>query len=155
MSITAETSVTDIRIRPATLDDADGVFALVEQVGDRYDVDRTAFDDAFSHAVERAEDHILQVAVDQDDRVLGYALMTIARLMYTRDDIAQIQELIVDKSARSSGVGSKLVYAMEDICRARNLSQLSVAASWTPAFYDRLDYRSTADFLKKSFLDED
>src|SRR5690606_10189055 len=97
MSITADTSATDIRIRPATLDDADGVFGLVEQVGDRYDVERAAFDDAFTHAVERAEDHILQVAVDGHDNVLGYALMTIARLMYTRDDIAQIQELIVDK----------------------------------------------------------
>lgn len=155
MSTTAETSATDIRIRPATLDDGDAVFALVEQVGDRYDVDRAAFDDAFTNAVEQAEDHILQVAVDQHDRVLGYALMTIARLMYTRDDIAQIQELIVDKSARNSGVGSRLVYAMEDICRARNLSQLTVASSWTPDFYDRLDYRSTADFLKKSFILED
>jgi len=155
MSTTAETSATDIRIRPATLDDGDAVFALVEQVGDRYDVDRAAFDDAFTNAVDQAEDHILQVAVDQHDRVLGYALMTIARLMYTRDDIAQIQELIVDKSARNSGVGSRLVYAMEDICRARNLSQLTVASSWTPDFYDRLDYRSTADFLKKSFILED
>lgn len=152
MSITAETSATDIRIRPATLADAGGVFALVEQVGDRYDVDRVSFDDAFTHAVERAEDHILQVAVDQQEKVLGYALMTVARLMYTRDDIAQIQELIVDTSARSTGVGSRLVYAMEDICRARNLSQLTVASSWTPAFYDGLDYRSTADFLKKSFI---
>lgn len=155
MSTTAETSATDIRIRPATLDDGDAVFALVEQVGDRYDVDRAAFDDAFTNAVEQAEDHILQVAVDHHNRVLGYALMTIARLMYTRDDIAQIQELIVDRTARNSGVGSRLVYAMEDICRARNLSQLTVASSWTPDFYDRLDYRSTADFLKKSFIFED
>src|SRR5690554_6757836 len=155
MSITADTSVTDIRIRPATPADADAVFELVEQMGDRYDVDRAAFDDAFLNAVERAEDHILQVAVDADDRVLGYALMTIARLMYTRDDIAQIQELIVDSSARNAGVGSRLVYAMEDICRARNLSQLTVASSRAPAFYDRLDYRSTADFLKKSFVFDD
>lgn len=155
MSTTADTSATDFRIRPATLGDADAVFGLVEQVGDRYDVDRAAFEDAFSNAVEQAEDHILQVAVNGDGLVVGYALMTIARLMYTRDDIAQIQELIVDSSARKSGVGSRLVYAMEDICRARNLTQLTVAASWTPAFYDRLDYRSTADFLKKSFLDED
>lgn len=155
MSTTAATSATEVRIRPATVDDGDAVFALVEQLGDRYDVDRAAFDDAFCHAVERAEDHFLQVAVDGADRVLGYALMTIARLMYTRDDIAQIQELIVGKAARNAGVGSRLVYAMEDICRARNLTQLTVASSRTPAFYDRLDYRSTADFLKKSFVFDD
>lgn len=155
MSIIAETSPTDVSIRSATLDDVDAVFALVDQLADRYDVDRGAFDDAFRNAVEQAEDHILQVAENPDGKVVGYALMTIARLMYTRDDIAQIQELIVDKSARSAGVGSRLVYAMEDICRARNLSQLTVASNRAPAFYDRLDYRSTADFLKKSFIFED
>jgi ribosomal protein S18 acetylase RimI-like enzyme len=155
MSTTAETSPTEVRIRQATLGDAEGVFALVHQLADRYDVDRAAFDDAFRNAVEQAEDHILQVAVDGDGRVVGYVLMTIARLMYTRDDIAQIQEIIVDESARSRGVGSSLVYAMEDICRARNLSQLTVASNRAPAFYDRLDYRSTADFLKKSFVFDD
>ena len=155
MSITAETSPTELSIRHATLDDADAVFALVNQLADRYDVDRAAFDDAFHHAVERAEDHLLQVAVSADQRVVGYVLMTIARLMYTRDDIAQIQDLIVDESVRNHGVGSRLVYAMEDICRARNLSQLTVASNRAPAFYDRLDYRSTADFLKKSFVFED
>jgi ribosomal protein S18 acetylase RimI-like enzyme len=155
MSTTADTSRTDVRIRPATLADADAVFALVDQLADRYDVDREAFDDAFHHAVEQADDHILQVAESADGKVIGYALMTIARLMYTRDDIAQIQELIVDEGARNAGVGSRLVYAMEDICRARNLSQLTVASSRAPAFYDRLDYRSTADFLKKSFVFDD
>jgi ribosomal protein S18 acetylase RimI-like enzyme len=155
MSTTAVTSATEIAIRPATLDDADSVFALVAQLADRYDVDRTAFDEAFRNAVEQAEDHILQVAVTTEGTVVGYALMTIARLMYTRDDIAQIQELIVDGSARNAGVGSRLVSAMEDICRARNLSQLTVASSRAPGFYDRLDYRSTADFLKKSFVFDD
>ena len=155
MSTTAAISPTELSIRQATLDDANAVFALVNQLADRYDVDRAAFDDAFRNAVEHADDHVLQVAVAADGRVVGYALMTIARLMYTRDDIAQIQELIVDESARNAGVGSRLVYAMEDICRARNLSQLTVASNRAPAFYDRLDYRSTADFLKKSFVFED
>lgn len=60
----------------------------------------------------------------------------------------------MDSAARGSGVGSRLVYAVEDICRARGLSQLSVASSRAPGFYDRLDYRSTADFLKKVFDSE-
>lgn len=155
MSTTAATSATSVRIRPATLADSGAVFALVEQLADRYDVDRAAFDDAFQHAVEKAEDHFLMVAENGEGKVVGYALMTIARLMYTRDDTAQIQELIVDDAARSGGIGSRLVYAMEDICRERNISQLTVASSRAPAFYDRLDYRSTADFLKKKFTSED
>lgn len=130
------------------------MFALVAQLSDHYDVDRVAFDDAFRHAVEQAEDHVLLVA-ENGKRVIGYALVTIARLMYTRNDSAQIQELIVDESSRGSNVGSRLVYAVEDLCRTRNISQLTVASSRAPAFYDRLDYRSMADYLKKKFTAED
>jgi len=139
------------RIRSATPEDVDAVFALVEQLADTYTVERAAFESAFADAVGNPDNNVLLVAEQPDGRIVGYALMTVARLMYTRDDAAQIQELIVDEVARGSGVGSQLVYAVEDICRARGISQLTVASSRAPAFYDRLDYRSTADFLKKVF----
>lgn len=139
------------RIRPASAADADSLFALVEQLADTYTVERAAFESAFADAVGHPETNVLLVAERLDGRVVGYALMTVARLIYTRDDAAQIQELIVDEEARGSGVGSQLVYAVEDICRSRGISQLAVASSRAPAFYDRLDYRSTADFLKKVF----
>lgn len=142
-----------MHIRSANVNDRDSVFALVEQLASTYNVDRAAFSDAFDHALSN-DDHVLLVA-EMDDRVVGYVLMTIARLMYTRDDAAQIQELIVDAGSRASGVGSALVHAVEDLCRARALTQLSVASSRGAAFYDRLDYRSTADFLKKSFIELD
>lgn len=142
------------QIRSATIADADAVFALVEQLADTYTVERAAFDSAFAAALGRPDTNVLLVAEQADGRIVGYALMTIARLMYTRDDTAQIQELIVDELARGLGVGSQLVYAVEDICRARGISQLTVASSRAPAFYDRLDYRSTADFLKKVFHSE-
>ncbi|MCU1546129.1 MAG: family N-acetyltransferase [Homoserinimonas sp.] len=150
MSITGVTSVANERIRAASASDADAVFALVDQLSATYDVDRNAFELAFRNAVEQKHDHVLLVA-ERAGSVVGYVLMTIARLMYTREDAAQIQELIVDTDARGSGVGSRLVYAVEDECRARGLSQLTVASSRAPGFYDRLDYRSTADFLKKVF----
>ncbi|WP_246081354.1 GNAT family N-acetyltransferase [Homoserinimonas aerilata] len=149
-----ETSVTRTRIRSASAADAAGVFALVEQLADSYVVERSAFESAFAEAIDERSHTVLLVAEAGDSRIVGYALMTVARLLYTKDDAAQIQELIVDSAARGSGVGSRLVYAVEDICRARGLSQLSVASSRAPGFYDRLDYRSTADFLKKVFDSE-
>jgi len=127
------------------------VFGLVSQLGDTYTVEREAFESAFDEAINADNHNVLLVAENNDNRVVAYAMMTVARLMYTRDDAAQIQELIVDESERGSGIGSRLVYAVENICRDRGISQLTVAASRAPAFYDRLDYRSTADFLKKVF----
>lgn len=153
MSTIAATSVTDVIIRRASSADAGGVFALVSQLSEQYEVDRAAFDVAFLEALDDAERSVLLIA-ELDGMVAGYALMTVARLMYTRDDAAQIQELIVDTRLQGRGIGSRLVSAVEDICLQRGLNQLTVASSRSPAFYDRLDYRSTADYLKKVFSPE-
>jgi N-acetylglutamate synthase-like GNAT family acetyltransferase len=149
MSTTAETSPTNSGgIRRATAADADTVFALLEQLGSSYLPDRSSFDDAFGEIVLEADDHIFVVA-ERGGSVVGYALTTVARLLYTNGDSAQLQELVVDVNSRNAGVGSQLVTAVENECRARGVRQLTVASSRGAAFYERLDYRSTADFLKK------
>jgi N-acetylglutamate synthase-like GNAT family acetyltransferase len=149
MSTTAATSPTNPGgIRRATAADADTVFALLEQLGSSYLPDRSSFDDAFGEIVLEGDDHIFVVA-ERGGSVVGYALTTIARLLYTNGDSAQLQELVVDVNSRNAGVGSQLVTAVENECRARGVRQLTVASSRGAAFYERLDYRSTADFLKK------
>ncbi|PWB96581.1 GNAT family N-acetyltransferase [Salinibacterium hongtaonis] len=153
MSTTAAISPANANIRAASHGDAAAVFALVNQLSDRYDVDRAAFDIAFAEAVDGGDRSVLLIA-DVDGHVAGYALMTVARLIYTRQDAAQIQELIVDAAWGRRGIGSSLVAAVEDICRGRGISELIVASRRAPAFYDRLDYRSTADYLKKVFNTE-
>jgi ribosomal protein S18 acetylase RimI-like enzyme len=127
------------------------VFTLVEQLGIGERPNRSSFEVAFLGAVKEGGDHILFVA-ESAGVVVGYALTTIARLLYTNGDSAQLQELVVDSAARDRGIGSQLVTAVERECRARGVRQLTVASIRAAAFYERLDYRSTADFLKKSFL---
>jgi Predicted acetyltransferase len=141
------------RVRTAVAADAEAVFALVEQLGSDYDPDRRAFERAFTEAVGDPDRHLLLVAADGSDSVVGYCLTTLARLLYTNGESAQLQELVVDQSSRDQGIGSELVGAVEDECRARGVRQLTVASSRGASFYERLDYRSTADFLKKSFED--
>lgn len=129
------------------------MFSLVEQLGDDYEPDWAAFQRAFADAMADPDRHSLLVAVDADDRVVGYAMVTVARLLYTNGESAQLQELVVDQGARGAGIGSQLVTAVEDECRGRGVRQLTVASSRGASFYERLDYRSTADFLKKIFAD--
>ncbi|MBK4347777.1 GNAT family N-acetyltransferase [Lacisediminihabitans changchengi] len=150
MSITAVTS--PVSIRSASGDDADSVFALVVQLGIGGAPQRASFDEAFAHSVQGAYDHILLVA-EVDGAVVGYALATVARLLYTNGDVAQLQELVVDSTASGNGYGSQLVGAIERECEARGIRQLTVASILRGAsFYERLNYRSTANYLKKSFL---
>lgn len=140
-------------LRPAVAEDAAAVFALVEQLGGDYEPDRSSFDRAFAEAIADPDRHLLLVACEASAELVGYALTTVARLLYTNGESAQLQELVVDERARNRGIGSQLVSAVEDACRRRGVRQLTVASSRGASFYERLDYRSTADFIKKSFTD--
>jgi GNAT superfamily N-acetyltransferase len=154
MSTTAETSpASPTNVRLAAPSDADAVFSLVEQLGIGEKPIRKSFVDAFAHAVEPSRDHLLLVA-ELDGILSGYAYTTIARLLYTNGDSAQLQELAVNTPARDRGLGSLLVSAIEEECGLRGVRQLTVASSHAARFYERLDYRSTSDFLKKSFISD-
>jgi N-acetylglutamate synthase-like GNAT family acetyltransferase len=100
--------------------------------------------------VREQDDRIFYVA-ERDGDVVGYALTILVRPLYTEGLSAELQELVVDEQARNSGIGSLLVTAVEAECRQRGARQLTVASTRGAAFYERLDYRSTADFLKKVF----
>lgn len=137
-------------VRRARPDDASAVLALLSQVGPEFAPDRDVFESAYSAVLAHDDDHLLFVA-ELGDAVVGYALATIARLFYTNGDTAQIHELVVDEGSRGHGVGSQLVSAVEHVCLDRGVKQLTVATLRSATFYERLDYRSTADFLKKRF----
>ncbi len=130
--------------------DRGAVFGLLAQLGEQYTPNPPVFDAAFADAIKQADDHILFVA-DDHGVVVGYALATIARLFYTNGDSAQLQELVVDENSRGRGIGSLLVGEIERECLERGVQQLTVATLRSASFYERLDYRSTADFLKKRF----
>lgn len=154
MSTIAETSpASSTRVRLAASADVDAVFDLVEQLGIGERPNRASFTEAFAHAVQPSREHVLLVA-DLDGVVSGYAYTTIERLLYTNGDSAQIQELAVNTPARDRGLGSLLVSSIEEECRLRGVRQLTVASSHAARFYERLDYRSTSDFLKKSFVND-
>ena len=154
MSTTAEISpASPTSVRLASAADVDAVFTLVEQLGIGEKPVHESFAEAFAQAVEPSRDHILLVA-ELDGVVSAYAYTTVARLLYTNGDSAQLQELAVNTPARDRGLGSLLVAAIEEECRSRGVRQLTVASSHAARFYERLDYRSTSDFLKKRFISD-
>lgn len=141
-----------MNIRHATTADAEAIFGLLQQLGSSFRPDRSSFDEAFADVAREQDDRILHVA-EIDDVVVGYALTIIVRPLYTNGLSAELQELVVDEKVRNGGIGSQLVTAVEAECRHRGARQLTVASSRGAAFYERLDYRSTADFLKKVLVD--
>lgn len=152
MSTTADTShAKSVQIRSATAADAGSVFELLKQLGTEYAPDRVAFDSAFAHAVDDGATTLMLVAERDDKAVVGYAFATIAQLLHTNGSSAQLQELVVDASAQGSGVGTRLVEAVEQVCLERGVRQLTVPSRGSADFFERIGYMSTADFLKRVF----
>lgn len=150
MSTTADTSRADLIIRPARPADTDGLFELLLQLGADYHPDRTAFDASFGTLAGDGDSSSILVA-ELSGRPVGYALVTVTPLLHANGSSAQLQELVVDKNLRGTGVGTELIEAVEALCRAQSVRQLTVPSRRSADFYERLGYTSTADFLKRTF----
>jgi GNAT superfamily N-acetyltransferase len=138
-------------IRPALESDAARVFLLLQQLEQGYAPDREAFEDNFAFLVDDENTSMLLVSEDAAGQVLGYALTTITPLLHTNGSSAQLQELVVDSEHHGAGIGTALVEEVERLCRDRGVKQLTVPSRRSAAFYERIGYRSTADFLKRTF----
>ena len=151
MSITVDTSLAKSVIRAARPADADAVYALLEQLATSYSPERGAFDTNFPLLLNDRSTSLLLVAEDAAGAVVGYALTTITPLLHSNGSSAHLQELVVDDSHRSQGVGTAIVEEVERICRERAVRQITVASRRSADFYERIGYRSSADFLKRTF----
>ena len=146
-----DTSLARPTIRSARLTDADQVYALLEQLEPAYSPDRPAFDANFPRLLDDDLTSVLLVAESADGTIIGYALTTVTPLLHANGSSAQLQELVVDDAHRGEGVGTAIVEEVERVCRERSVRQITVASRRSADFYERIGYRSSADFLKRTF----
>ncbi len=151
MSTTVDTSLAKTVIRQARASDADRVYLLLEQLEPAYSPDRAAFDTNFPLLLDDVSTSLLLVAENSAGSVIGYALTTITPLLHANGSSAQLQELVVDDAHRGEGVGTAIVEEVERVCRERSVRQITVASRRSADFYERIGYRSSADFLKRTF----
>ncbi|TPW76365.1 GNAT family N-acetyltransferase [Schumannella soli] len=139
-------------IRAARPDDADALFALVQQLGHAIEPQRSAFDAIFASYLAGEEPSVLLLLAEDDaGAVRGYALTTIVPLLATNGLSAQLQEIVVDQDARGLDFGTQLVRAVEQVCVERKVHQLTVASRRAGGFYDRLGYQQNAEYMRRIF----
>lgn len=124
---------------------------LVSRLGHAVPVDPEAFQKAFPAVLADHPRSLLHIA-EVDGVVAGYALTTINPLLYTNGPSAQLQEIVVDESMQTSGVGTALVRAVEKACEEQGVTQLTVASRRAGGFYDRLGYTQQAEYMRRLFV---
>jgi ribosomal protein S18 acetylase RimI-like enzyme len=137
-------------MRPAVASDAGRVFDLLQQL-EGYSPELAAFEKNFTFLLHDEATTLLLVSADGDGLVVGYALTTITPLLHANGSSAQLQELAVDVARQGEGIGTALVEEVERVCQQRRVRQLTVPSRRSADFYERIGYRSTADFLKRTF----
>ena len=137
-------------VRMATAADSESVLALATKLAHAVEVDPEVFRTSFSQVLDDAPATMVHVA-EHGGAVVGYALTTVNTLLYTNGTSAQLQEIAVDDSIQTSGVGTALVRAVEDACEARGVTQLTVASRRAGGFYDRLGYTQQAEYMRRLF----
>ena len=96
------------------------------RLGHAVPVDAHAFVASFPQVLADHPRSLLHVA-EVDGVIAGYALTTITQLLYTNGPSAQLQEIVVDETLQTRGVGTSLVRAVEKACEDSGVTQLTVA----------------------------
>lgn len=128
------------RIRPMRAADAPRVAVLTTQLG--YPVAGAELARRMAD-IRGHDDHELLVAVDGEDAPIGW--IHVARQpALEASELAVINGLVVDESARSGGIGHALVDAAEAWARACGASRIVVRSRSTRQrahrFYERIGY---------------
>ena len=134
-------------IRAAVVSDRDAVLGLLQQLAVSFAVDEVEFSRLFPAVI--GDPSTVLLVEEGTTGVRGYGLASLSLLLYTGGLSAQLQEIVVDESARSHGIGGILLSAIENECRHRGARQLTVASRRASDYYSARGYAVTADFLKK------
>lgn len=128
-------------IRPIEARDAAAVARLTGELG--YPTDEAGLLERLTSVVGDPADHVVLVAVDEDDVPVGWAHVERLRLLQ-RPPSAQLLGLVVGAEHRSGGIGSALLERSEAVARAWGCGALLIRSNVTRAaahaFYERAGY---------------
>ena len=139
-----------VQIRPAKVTDADRIFEMLTEFVTSYRPVREAFDRNFPALLDSADANLL---VADDGELRGYALALRVPTLYANGDLWNLQELFVDASFRSQGIGHKLLDAVVDNARLRDAVEVTVVSRRAGPYYIKHGFVETASYFKLKLTD--
>jgi GNAT superfamily N-acetyltransferase len=137
----------DYTIRRATKDDADHLFALVQNFATSFTPHREAFDVCLHHLI--GDESVWLSVAERDGKIVGYCLGFDHYTLYANGRVAWVEEIMVDAAMRKKGIGRALMSAFEDWARSRESKLVALATRRAAPFYTALGYEESATYFRK------
>ena len=137
-----------VRVRSAAVEDSDGVWSLVQDFATSYEPDERAFRQSFNELLFRSDTLVL-VAEEDDRTIAGYLLASHHGTFHANGPVAWIEEVMVAESARTSGVGRRMMAEAERWATSIPVAYVALASRRAGGFYRRIGYHDSAIYFKK------
>lgn len=136
-----------LSVREATIDDADGLFALAEAFATSFRPEKACFIRSLESLLR--EESAWLLLAEEGGRVVGYCLGFDHYAFYANGRVSWVEEIMVDERLRGQGIGRMLMNAFEEWSRSRESKLVGLATRRAAPFYSALGYEESAVFFRK------
>lgn len=136
-----------VTVRPAVDEDRDQVWPLARDLATSYEVERSAYEEAYARAV--GDEDVLVLVAEHDGRVVGYLLGQRHHTFHANGTALWVEEVMVDAERRALGVGRALMAEAERRGREAGAAYVALATRRAAAFYEALEFEASATYFKR------
>lgn len=132
-----------MKFRKATLQDFDTVYQLINELEDAV-LPKEKQVEIFQKNIQHEQ--IIYLVAEEDNHLVGFMGTHIQDLLHHAGKVAEIQELIVDKAHRSTGLGSLFLKELFKILNDRGIHEVEVTSN-------KMRERAHQFYVKENFKD--
>ena len=114
------------QIREAVIEDRQQVYGLISALEEN-EINRDEFSDVYISNLSNPS--VYYFVYERDHTILGFVSLHMQKLLHHTGNISEIQEIIVDKSARGTGIGKLLFQKAQEISRKKGCRQMEVCCN--------------------------
>lgn len=149
--MTVEDHPNGLRTRPATVDDTAGVFVLIETLTG--ETRTPAWSDVFASHLRQERGAV--VVAENAEGLLGCATVSYNLAVRYGGEYCELEELIVDESARGLNLGRILVQRTIDDARRRGCAEMGLylvpTTEGNRGFYEKLGFEVLGTEMRQRF----
>lgn len=136
-----------MKIRKAELDDLQSVLILVKEFAMSFQTIESNFENAYINLLDDKQATVY--VAEHDTEIIGYCLGFVHDTFFANGKVSWLEEIMVDKNYRRSGVGTALVQAFESFSNQNGCRLAALATRRAGDFYSAIGYEESAAYYRK------